>query len=452
MVGIAIIVFALMQQAAALDAGARGVAHRRRSCRRRRCSSQVVPPVAHGRHRLLPGGRPRRVHHGARDAAGLEPRVHAAQGARKRRASRGRTRKCSTPTPRSATARPARSTRATSTSALVAEERAQRQRRAVRERAARTRRSTWPARRSRCSRATSAADCKQIQLQLAGNDLAALDAGGGHGEGRSREDSGRGGHRALDEGTEAGARDRAQSRRRRHRWASRSGRSRSRCGRRSPASTPATGSIRRGEIARRRRCGSRRKSRQRASDLAQLPLVVHGPNGAPTTMPLGQVATITQGIGPGDHRSPESRARSSRSRLNTSGRAAGDVTADIRSALDEAAAAARRARTRSAATRESQDEVFGQIFSALGVAVLLMYLILVVQFGSFLDPVAILMSLPLSLIGVMLALAITGMTINIMTLDRRDPADGHRGEERDPAHRLREVGARGARACRCARR
>ena len=65
---------------------------------------------------------------------------------------------------------------------------------------------------------------------------------------------------------------------------------------------------------------------------------------------------------------------------------------------------------------ESQAEVFGQIFSALGLAVLLMYLILVVQFGSFVDPMAILMSLPLSLIGVMVALAITGMTINIMSL------------------------------------
>ena len=60
--------------------------------------------------------------------------------------------------------------------------------------------------------------------------------------------------------------------------------------------------------------------------------------------------------------------------------------------------------------------MFGSIFTALGVAVLLMYLILVVQFGSFLDPLAILMSLPLSLIGVMLALLITGDTLNIMSL------------------------------------
>src|SRR5207248_10945647 len=65
---------------------------------------------------------------------------------------------------------------------------------------------------------------------------------------------------------------------------------------------------------------------------------------------------------------------------------------------------------------ESQSQVFGSIFTALGVAVLLMYLILVVQFGSFLDPLAILVSLPLSLIGVVLALWITRDTLNIMSL------------------------------------
>jgi HAE1 family hydrophobic/amphiphilic exporter-1 len=65
---------------------------------------------------------------------------------------------------------------------------------------------------------------------------------------------------------------------------------------------------------------------------------------------------------------------------------------------------------------QSQSEEFGSIFVALGVAVMLMYLILVVQFGSFLDPLAILISLPLSLIGVVLALIITRDTLNLMSL------------------------------------
>jgi HAE1 family hydrophobic/amphiphilic exporter-1 len=56
------------------------------------------------------------------------------------------------------------------------------------------------------------------------------------------------------------------------------------------------------------------------------------------------------------------------------------------------------------------------MFAAMGIAVVLMYFVLVLQFESFLDPLAILISLPLSLIGVMLALLITGDTLNLMSL------------------------------------
>ncbi len=65
---------------------------------------------------------------------------------------------------------------------------------------------------------------------------------------------------------------------------------------------------------------------------------------------------------------------------------------------------------------KNQNEVFGKIFAALALAVLMMYLILVVQFGSFLDPLAILLSLPLSLVGVVLMLLITHDTLNLMSL------------------------------------
>src|SRR6185312_9702512 len=156
------------------------------------------------------------------------------------------------------------------------------------------------------------------------------------------------------------------------------------------------------------------EARQRASDLEQLPMMVTGPNGVPQTMPHGQVATIRQGLGPAiiDHldRDPVVTVE-----LNTSGRAAGDVTADIQAKLAKMRLPAG-VRYTMGGDAESQAEVFGQIFSALGVAVLLMYMILVVQFGSFVDPLAILMSLPLSLIGVLMALAIDGKTINIMSL------------------------------------
>ncbi len=71
--------------------------------------------------------------------------------------------------------------------------------------------------------------------------------------------------------------------------------------------------------------------------------------------------------------------------------------------------------TQGGETRDSI-EVFGRILFALGVAIMLIYMVLVVQFGSFLDPLAILLSLPLSLIGVVLALLITGSTLNIMSM------------------------------------
>ena len=143
-----------------------------------------------------------------------------------------------------------------------------------------------------------------------------------------------------------------------------------------------------------------------------------GRDRAPTarrrTMPLGQVATITQGLGPAhiDHLNREPVVTVE---ANTSGRSLSDVTTDIQTRL-KALQLPPGYRITQGGEAEDQAEVFGQIFTALGIAVLLMYLILVVQFGSFLDPIAILMSLPLSLIGVVLALLITGDTINIMSL------------------------------------
>jgi HAE1 family hydrophobic/amphiphilic exporter-1 len=55
----------------------------------------------------------------------------------------------------------------------------------------------------------------------------------------------------------------------------------------------------------------------------------------------------------------------------------------------------------------------------MGVALIsgiaLMYLILVMQFSSFTAPLAVMLSLPLSLIGVVLALLLTGGTLNLMS-------------------------------------
>ena len=100
---------------------------------------------------------------------------------------------------------------------------------------------------------------------------------------------------------------------------------------------------------------------------------------------------------------------------NTSGRATDPVMEDVQARVATLPLPAGVSVT-VGGDAEQQAEVFTNIFLALGVAAMLMYLILAMQFGSFLDPLAIMLSLPLSLIGVMLSLALTGLTINIMSL------------------------------------
>ncbi len=156
------------------------------------------------------------------------------------------------------------------------------------------------------------------------------------------------------------------------------------------------------------------EARRNAEDLSLLPLIVAGPTGLPMTLPLGQVATIKQGQGPAII-SHLDRDLVVAVQANTSGRATGDVTSDIVAKLAKVTFLPG-VKLSLGGDAQSQQEVFGQIFTALGIAVGLMYLILVVQFGSFMDPLAILVSLPLSLIGVLFALAISGNTVNLMSL------------------------------------
>ena len=156
------------------------------------------------------------------------------------------------------------------------------------------------------------------------------------------------------------------------------------------------------------------ESRRRTTDLEQLPLVIFGPGGSSTTIPLGQLASVRQGLGPAVI-SHLDRDKVITVQANVSGRSLNDVLGELTTRVGKLQLPAG-VRISQGGEADSQQEVYGRIFAALGIAVLLMYLILVMQFGSFLDPLAILISLPLSLIGVMLALGLTNHTINIMSL------------------------------------
>ncbi|MEZ4588399.1 MAG: efflux RND transporter permease subunit [Gemmatimonadales bacterium] len=154
--------------------------------------------------------------------------------------------------------------------------------------------------------------------------------------------------------------------------------------------------------------------RERVTDLAGLPLVVPGPNGGVSTLPLGQVADISQSIGPAviNHLNRDLNVGVE---WNVSGRSTGEVMADVQARIASIPIPAG-VTISEGFDQEFQNETFASIGFSLMVAVLLMYLVLVMQFGSFLDPLAIMASLPLSLIGVMLSLSLAGYTINIMSL------------------------------------
>lgn len=65
---------------------------------------------------------------------------------------------------------------------------------------------------------------------------------------------------------------------------------------------------------------------------------------------------------------------------------------------------------------ENQQEGFGTLGIALLAAIVLVYLVMVSLYDSFVYPFVVLFSIPLAMIGVMLILALTGNSLNIFTM------------------------------------
>jgi HAE1 family hydrophobic/amphiphilic exporter-1 len=157
-------------------------------------------------------------------------------------------------------------------------------------------------------------------------------------------------------------------------------------------------------------------ARQNAADLAQLPVMIAPTPASPVAafIPLQQIATISPGSGPAqiDH---YQRQRVVVVGANVLGASVGNVAQDVMRRVRKVQLPPGYLITQGGQVK-NQNDVFVSMVTALGTAIMLMYLILVVQFGSFLDPLAILVSLPLSLIGVVGALLVTRGTLNIMSL------------------------------------
>lgn len=156
------------------------------------------------------------------------------------------------------------------------------------------------------------------------------------------------------------------------------------------------------------------RDRRAIADLGELPLVASNAGGAARIVPLRQVAELVPTF------SPKSIERLDLQRMvtlsaNVEGRPAGDAGSEV-TALTKKMELPPGYRFHVGGSTQDMQESFAYAVMAMGMAVIFIYLILASQFGSFLQPLAIMASLPLSLIGVFLALLVTGSTLNIFSI------------------------------------
>ncbi len=147
-----------------------------------------------------------------------------------------------------------------------------------------------------------------------------------------------------------------------------------------------------------------------AGSIEHLPIAV---NGSDMMVPLDQIASISMGKGPAKIQHMDGK-RTITVSANAQGRSAGEVTADAMTLAKSIDFPEGYGIELGGASRD-QKELFREMTIALIMGIGFMYLILVMQFGSFTAPLPVMLSLPLSLIGVVISLLLTKGTLNLMS-------------------------------------
>ncbi|MEW4489943.1 efflux RND transporter permease subunit [Thalassoglobus sp. JC818] len=152
---------------------------------------------------------------------------------------------------------------------------------------------------------------------------------------------------------------------------------------------------------------------QSLDDVRNIPLSLNTPDG-PITIPLSNVATVKRVTIPGEI-AHYNIARVNDVHVNVSGRDVGSVAREVRQALagmefENGVSTTIRGPVE---TMESGMQLLGV---GLVVAGILVYLVLMAQFRSFVDPLIIMLAVPLGLGGVLLVLYLTNTYINIQSL------------------------------------
>ena len=158
--------------------------------------------------------------------------------------------------------------------------------------------------------------------------------------------------------------------------------------------------------------------RRSAASVADIPVPSTNSNpatGQATLVPLAQVDEIRAGVGP---QTIERRALERQISISTGvlpDYNMGDVADKVKVALDSIGLPPG---YRTVFTGDVQNlaETKGYVLEAIILAVVFIYLILASLFGSFTQPLSIMLALPLSFIGVALALLLTRGNLNVMTM------------------------------------
>ena len=159
-----------------------------------------------------------------------------------------------------------------------------------------------------------------------------------------------------------------------------------------------------------------KSGRENRGDLERIYIASNqvGADGSPKMVALRQVAEFVPTVG-ATQINRKDLTREVLVTANALGRPAGDLGKEIMARLASIPTQPGYRFVMGGSTKDIQETV-GYALSALLLAIIFIYLILASQFGSFLQPVAIMMSLPLSLIGVLLALLIARSTLNIFSI------------------------------------
>ncbi|RFS23523.1 AcrB/AcrD/AcrF family protein [Chitinophaga silvatica] len=129
---------------------------------------------------------------------------------------------------------------------------------------------------------------------------------------------------------------------------------------------------------------------------------------------LAQFATITEGSGP-SHLERRDKNTSVSVQAQVMGRPSGTVTQEFAAKLEKMQKPVG-INYLFGGDAENQGDSFGTLGAALLISIVMVYLIMVALYDNYIYPFVVLFSIPLAIIGALLALALTNNTLNIFTI------------------------------------